>query len=656
MRSSVKVFDTECSHDMWMLKFRDIDTKHVDTFTIWPGSPPLNIFKISRIMETSTCIGFNSKHYDIPMIALALTGADTVRLKEANDRIIPGNGLKGLMEWEFFDLYHCDLEIDIDHIDLYEVVPGVRISLKTYMGAINSRWLKDLPFDPNARMSAFGRVETSVYCENDLEGTDDLYHAVIDRIQLREALNIQYNTNPRLPFDARSKSDAQIAEAVFKNQLSFKPEKPFVAHGTQFNYVAPSFISFKDPELRKILDLVQAHPFIVSDKDQADPDDDDYDAIKTAILIPPAIKAARPRIGKATYKFGIGGLHSQEKKISHFAVDGALELSDHDVASFYPSLILMMKMFPPEIGPEFLGIYRAIYNQRLEAKANASKAKKAGDKATEKHWKTIADGLKIVLNGTFGKLGSKWSILFSPSQMIQVTITGQLVLLMLIEMLEAACIEVVSANTDGIVLRTPDGMQWLRDKVIAQWEAITGMQTEATQYKSMHIQNVNSYIAIKTDDEIKSIGLYGEPGITHKLKIPARPICSDAVIAYVSKGTPIEQTVWECRDVTRFLTVRNVKGGAYKPTYSEAYRQAATMGEPRFDMDPDEKEYIGKVVRYYYGQGERFALNYFNNGNKVANSDGAVPLMVLDGSLPRDVDYDRYIAEANKMLIEIGMT
>lgn len=62
---------------------------------------------------------------------------------------------------------------------------------------------------------------------------------------------------------------------------------------------------------------------------------------------------------------------------------------------------------------------------------------------------------KIVLNGTFGKLGSKYSFLYSPNLMIQVTITGQLALLMLIEALEAAGISVVSANTDGIVSRCP---------------------------------------------------------------------------------------------------------------------------------------------------------------------------------------------------------
>ena len=50
----------------------------------------------------------------------------------------------------------------------------------------------------------------------------------------------------------------------------------------------------------------------------------------------------------------------------------------------------------------------------------------------------IANGGKIVLNGTFGKLFSLFSIFFSPQQGISTTVGGQLSLLMLIERLEIA--------------------------------------------------------------------------------------------------------------------------------------------------------------------------------------------------------------------------
>ena len=71
-----------------------------------------------------------------------------------------------------------------------------------------------------------------------------------------------------------------------------------------------------------------------------------------------------------------------------------------------------------------MNIYQSIVKRRLEAKAK-------GDTVT-------ADSLKITVNGSFGKFGSKYSFLYSPDLLINTTLTGQLTLLMLIEMITLA--------------------------------------------------------------------------------------------------------------------------------------------------------------------------------------------------------------------------
>lgn len=663
-----KVFDTECAHGYWLLKFKDIDTGAIDSFAIWPGSPPLDVARIEHIFATSTVIGFNSIGYDIPMISLALSGADTVALKNANDHIIPPPGVKGLKPWEFFSFYGIEPPPYLDHIDIMEVAPGVRISLKTYMGAVHSLKMQDLPFDPNQVFTPFDRVETAVYCENDLAGTIDLFTAVEDRVKLRESLNDQYKPLDSW-FDARSKSDAQIAEAVFKAKiLPLKAKPRFIPHGYQFYYRAPSFIQFRSPELQAILQTVQANPFTVSDKDQLPPqqrkewkDDEDGDfedaqgkKIKTGIIIPQAIKDIRYKRGVSTYKFGMGGLHSQEKAVYWISAMG-FELEDDDVESYYPSLILMMQMFPEAIGVAFLRIFKEIYDTRVDAKHKAAACKKAGDSEGAKHWKTIADGLKIVLNGTFGKLGSKYSILFAPEQMIQVTLTGQLALLMLIEAFEDAGIQVVSANTDGVVTRVPDGLQWLKNNIIGEWQAATGLKTERTNYAAIYMQSVNSYVAFKKDGEVKTKGFFAEPGVSNTTKVPARAICADAAIAFLKDGTPVTRTVRNCTDIRRFVTVRNVKGGAVKYGYSPMRQMLMNMGEEPFENEPDVKTYLGKVVRYVYAKGEPFAINYKDNGKKVADSDGARPMMTLAPMVPAWIDFERYEEEAIDMLRNVGV-
>src|SRR5206468_2305863 len=119
-------------------------------------------------------------------------------------------------------------------------------------------------------------------------------------------------------------------------------------------------------------------------------------------------------VGECTYKMGIGGLHSTESEVAHIAEADTL-LLDRDVVSYYPSIILNQHLFPSHLGRDFLRVYRSIVERRVGAK-------KAGNKV-------VADSLKITINGSFGKLGSIYSILFAPDLMIQVTITGQLALL-----------------------------------------------------------------------------------------------------------------------------------------------------------------------------------------------------------------------------------
>src|SRR5690606_21885376 len=93
----------------------------------------------------------------------------------------------------------------------------------------------------------------------------------------------------------------------------------------------------------------------------------------------------------------------------------------------------------------------------------------------------------------------------------------------------------------------------------------------------------------------------------------------------------VEKTIKECQDIRRFSCVRNVKGGAQK-----------------------NGQYLGKTVRWYYASNEPGYIAYSSSGNKVAETDGAKPLMKLPNSICEDIDYQWYINKANKMLKEIG--
>jgi hypothetical protein len=350
-------------------------------------------------------------------------------------------------------------------------------------------------------------------------------------------------------------------------------------------------------------------------------------------------------IGNSVYKLGMGGLHSNEKKAAHIATEEII-IADNDVESFYPRIILNQRLFPPHLGEAFLQVYEHIVNTRIHAKAEAAKAKKAGDKAGAKRWKTIADSLKITINGSFGKLGNKYSTLYAPQLMLQVTITGQLVLLMLIEMLEDAGIEVISGNTDGIVSKYHKNRHNDVRAIIAKWEQRTNFKTEETRYSAVYSRDVNTYIAVKVDggdeearflDErlgCKTKGAFSERGSALNSILSKNPetlICIDAVLQFIKNKQPIEKTDKECRDIRRFVSVKNVKGGGEK-----------------------NGQYLGKVVRWYYPKGEAGHISYVISGNKVGKTDGARPLMDLPAEFPDDVNYDWYINEAVEMLFDCG--
>lgn len=249
---------------------------------------------------------------------------------------------------------------------------------------------------------------------------------------------------------------------------------------------------------------------------------------------------------------------------------------------------------------------------------------------------TKADTNKISLNGSFGKFGNPYSILYSPDLLIQTTVTGQLALLMLIEWLERDGIHIVSANTDGIVIRCRRDAEAFLKQIIEHWEKATGFETEETRYKSLHSRDVNTYIALKETGGVKLKGAYAEPEpVASSWPSPHNQICVTAVCKYLEHGIPIEWTVTLCDDIRQFVEVRNVTGGGI-------WRG----------------EYLGRAVRWYHtADGEpilKKKANKKGNHDKVAGTDGAKPLMLMDGSMPPDLDRSWYVREAYSILAEIG--
>lgn len=593
------VFDIECYQNYFLAAFASVTSGKIVYVELTPDRP-LNVAKLQWILANFTIITFNGIKYDLPITALALAGKPPALLKHATNQII----LENFRPSDVLKQYRVKA-IKPDHIDLIEVAP-LMASLKIYGGRLHAPRMQDLPFHHEAILSEDQMTIVRWYCVNDLSNTAILNEGLKEQIALRETLTNEYGT------DLRSKSDAQIAEAVIADEVSklngMRAAKPVIEVGTAYRYKIPHFIRYETPLMNWALGIVYHANFIVSEDG--------------AVGMPEELKALQLQIANGVYRMGIGGLHSSEQRAAHVA-DETTVLIDRDVTSYYPFIILNQGLYPHHLGPNFLRVYKTIVDRRIAAKER-------GDKVT-------ADSLKITINGSFGKLGSKYSVLYSPDLLIQVTVTGQLALLMLIERLELRGITVVSANTDGVCIKCPRNREGELNAIIAQWEHETSFQTEETRYTALYSRDVNNYIAVKEDGKTKTKGAYSNPwsdpknmvGRLHKN--PTNTICVDAVEALLTKNIPVHTTIRSCKDIRKFISVRSVKGGAVK-----------------------DGQYLGKSIRWYYSIGEQGEIVYATNGNKVPRSDGAQPLMDLPKEMPSDVNFEWYEQEAYKILKEIA--
>lgn len=259
-----------------------------------------------------------------------------------------------------------------------------------------------------------------------------------------------------------------------------------------------------------------------------------------------------------SYTIATGGLHSNEIP-SVYVENSDSIIVDRDVASYYPNMIRSLKVCQKHLIPKaWFRIADTIVDERLEHK-HLAKDKSLDVMERDKH-ATAAACLKIVANaGIFGKMGSEKSFLCDKKAMYQVTINGQLFLLMLIEKLELAGIHVISANTDGIVTIVPRELEQTADDICHWWEKHLGLELEFTYYTKYVTEGVNSYLTVKRGGSSKFKGRMNPKMFLEDLsKGYNSPIVAKCVTEYFINGTPVMETLRNAKSILDFCRTQNV--------------------------------------------------------------------------------------------------
>lgn len=682
------IVDTECYPNFWSIGFRrksDGKTLVIEHSVRRPATDEQRA-RIRNLMMSNLIVTYNGIGYDFPMIWKMISGASNAELKRANDQII----VHKMKPWHAPEVLGVEVPRDcfirkdgtrsdgLWQIDLKEPQPNAFAGLKTLAGRLHAKKMQDLPYSPDTELTEEQMDHVLSYMGNDLENTELVFDSLAEPLELRWTFSKDYGVN------LMSKSDAQMGEGVIKKLVEqergervYKVDTPA---GTTFKFNPPSYIRFDpDSEMDRIFKRTCAHDFVVGATGKVElPEWLATTRITRQILATDTSggehvleydEMERPtvKVGESIYQMGIGGLHSTEQNRAVIA-DDEFTLVDFDVASYYPAIIINSGLYPRALGAEFLKVFRTIRDERVAAKERVKAIDlelKAGTSHSTAKWAAEREymvakekGLKIALNGCFGKLGSPYSILYAPHLMIATTLTGQFSLLMLIQRAEKiAGVTVVSANTDGVVMRIPRAIMGpiVKDRVtegpiktlIEQWEADTGFVMEGTEYRGIYNRSVNDYIAIKADGKAKWKGVIANPWRAdgewkpdlrgQLMKNPQMPIVANAVVDLITKEVPIENTIRASKDIRDFVTVVKVTDGG---TWRE--------------------QFLGKVVRYYWSKDGVEILKakpHETTGNfaKVSKTDGCRPLMEMDASVfPDDIDYDAYVTAAKEVLMDIG--
>jgi DNA polymerase len=217
-----------------------------------------------------------------------------------------------------------------------------------------------------------------------------------------------------------------------------------------------------------------------------------------------------------------------------------------DVTSFYPNLAIRNGWAPAHLpAKEFCELYEWFFEERK--------------KIPKKDPKNYV--YKIILNSTFGLSIDENSFLYDPQFGMQITINGQLTLMMLYEMLAEGIPDSIPLmqNTDGLEMMIPERY---KDKYLAictEWEQITNLQLEHDEYSRLILADVNNYIAVNTAGKYKCKGRFEfEDLALHKNK--SFLIIPKALFNYFVKDIPPERSLMENKNILDYCAGVKIKG------------------------------------------------------------------------------------------------
>lgn len=542
MKKKLYIYDLETYPNFFLASFKNVKTNEYINFEI--SDRKNNCFLLQKFLfqNVKGLIGFNNLNFDYPVLHnTVLKSNRPYKALEIYKEVESIISTKYPAIWEN--------QVKVPQLDLYRIWhydnKNKSTSLKWLEFAMRLPNVEDLPYKPGTVLTSEQMDHIISYCKNDIDATHKFYEISSKHIDIRK-----FYTNLE-GMNLMNASEIKMSKNIFGKYLSKEMNvdvKTLSAMRTERSEVIIKdiifdYLKFNDPVNQEILDKFNSYKWIDTSnmsKEQAKK----Y-----------SISFSRP-YKNVIREYAEGGLHSFGKA-GIYESDDDYVLVDVDFASYYPHISFRNKLHPEHIPePIFSSIYEGFYKDR-----------KLYDKKDPRNYV-----LKIILNGSYGLSKDKYAFLYDPKWQLAICINGQLMLTLLTEKVYEKCkkeVQIIFENTDGAMYRIHRSDMDLLNEACNEVENIVNIPLETQICKKIIARDVNNYINIINDDNIKFKGCFEIDRDYHKNH--SKRINTLALGNYFINNIPIEDTI---KNHLKYNSIPIIKEWDYKlnePIFYEHY-------------------------------------------------------------------------------------
>lgn len=448
-----------------------------------------------------------------------------------------------------------------------------------------------VPFDIDRKLTEAEIAETVKYCRHDVEQTIEVFMQRKSEFDARMDLLKMFD----LPLVYLGKTDAQLTAIILG------AERPAHPRDDEFD-IAP-------------LACLDLGPYDFIRMWYLDPANQDYSATLDF------------DIAGCPHKCAWGGLHGA---VAQYAGEGYF--INVDVESYYPAEMIAHELLSRNVRDP--SKFKGIRDHRIELKHEKDPRQKA---------------LKLVINGTFGASKDKFNALYDPRQANMVCVNGQLMLIDLMhKLVRDAGAEIIQSNTDGVLIRMPDGFDGgpdafydRVDDVAYEWEHRTGMGLEFDEFTRVYQKDVNNYVLVAADGSMKTKGAYVKKlgPLDYDLAV-----VNKALVEYMVHGVPVEDTIAADDDLIDYQRVVKVSG-----KYKYGVHGHERLTDKCFRVFASTRESDGMIGRVKAGKAKPEKFGNTSEHSFIDNGD------VHGKKCPSYLDKSWYIQLAKTRLAQFGV-